>query len=455
MKALIVDDEKGLRRVLSIFLSDLGLDISTAGSLNEAKKAIDEELFHLCILDMRLPDGEGLELLKEIQKRGLPTVVIVVTAFGSIESAVNAMHLGAWDYLPKPLDMENLEMVVQRALKQAQLRFENIELLKRLREIETKGDMVCSSPKMQKVIEMVHRIASTELSVLITGESGTGKELIARELHSRSGRKGEMVAINCASIPHELLEAELFGYRKGAFTGANTDRKGLIEEAHNGTLFLDEIGDMPLELQAKMLRFLETGRFKRLGETKEREVKTRIVAATNQPIEKLMQEGKFREDLYYRIKGIEIHLPPLRDRKEEIPILTERFVSEFSKQYSKPLPLISKEFLNALCRYQFPGNIRELKNIVERAVALAPQGEPLTPDLLPDEIFQKSPPQSQDPSLPLPPGGLDSLLEEQEKKLLLKALKEAKGVKKKAAELLGISFRSFRYRLQKLGIDKG
>ncbi len=454
MKALVVDDEKGLRRVLSIFLSELGLEVTTAASLSEGREAIDKEVFHLCILDMRLPDGEGLELLKLIQKKELPTVVIVVTAFGSIESAVNAMHLGAWDYLPKPLDMEHLEMVIQRALKQARLRLENIELLRRLKEVEKKGEMVCSSPQMQKVLEIVHRVAPTELSVLITGESGTGKELIARELHARSGKPGELVAINCASIPNELLEAELFGYRRGAFTGANTDRKGLIEEAHNGTLFLDEIGDMPMELQAKMLRFLETGRFKRLGETKEREVSTRIVAATNQPVERLLQEGRFREDLYYRIKGIEIHLPPLRERREEIPLLVERFVAEFSRQYNKPTPLVTKEFLNVLSHYQFPGNVRELRNIVERAVVLSTEGKPLTPDTLPEEIFKKVDPSSKEPDLPLPPGGLDTLLEAQEKRLILKALEEAKGVKKRAAELLGISFRSLRYRLQKLGIER-
>jgi two-component system response regulator PilR (NtrC family) len=417
-------------------------------------QAIEEEIYHLCILDMSLPDGEGLEILKTVKDAGLPTVVIVVTAFGSIESAVKAMHLGAWDYLPKPLDMDNLEMVIQRALKQAKLCIENIELHRRLQEILKSGEMICVSQKMRRVLEIVHRVAPTELSVLITGESGTGKELIAGEIHGKSGRGGRLVAINCASIPNELLEAELFGYKKGAFTGANSDRKGLIEEAQQGTLFLDEIGDMPFGLQAKMLRFLETGRFKRLGETKEREVQTRIVAATNQPIERLLQEGRFREDLYYRIKGIEVHLPPLRDRKEEIPLLVERFVSQFSSQYNKPMPMITTEFLNTLSRYQFPGNIRELKNIVERAVVLSHQETPLTQEVLPEEIFERSIPKSQDPALPLPPGGLDNLLDSHERKLIIKALGEAKGVKKRAAELLGISFRSLRYRLQKLEIEK-
>ncbi len=452
MKALIVDDEKGLRRVLSIFLSDLGLKVATAASLKEGFEAIDREVYHLCLLDMRLPDGEGTELLKAMNQRNLPTVVIVITAFGSIESAVNSMHLGAWDYLTKPLDMENLEMVIQRALKQARLHQENLELQRRLQEIQEQSGMVCASMKMRKVMEMVQQVAPTNLAVLITGESGTGKELIAQEIHRRSGRKGELVAINCASIPHDLLEAELFGYRKGAFTGAGADRRGLIEEAHNGTLFLDEIGDMPLELQAKILRFLETGGFKRLGETKERKVKTRTVTATNQPLEKLLREGKFREDLYYRIKGIEVHLPPLRERKEEIPLLTERFVSEFSLHYGKTKPLITKDFINAIMRYEFPGNVRELRNLVERAVVLTPEGEPLLPEVLPDEIFKKSAPASGVPDLPLPPGGLNNLLEAQERELILKALKEANGVKTRAAELLGISFRSFRYRMQKLGI---
>jgi len=453
MKALVVDDEKGLRRVLGIFLSDLGLDVVTAASLEEGFGAVEKEVFHLCLLDMRLPDGEGIKLLKAIHKRNLPTVVIVITAFGSIESAVNAMHLGAWDYLPKPLDMENLELVIQRALKQARLRQENLDLHRRLQEIqEGHSDMVCASKEMRRVMEMAQRVAPTNLSVLITGESGTGKELIAQEIHRRSGKGGELVAINCASIPHELLEAELFGYRKGAFTGANADRRGLIEEAHAGTLFLDEIGDMPLELQAKILRFLETGRFKRLGETRERKVNTRVVTATNQPLDRLLREGRFREDLYYRIKGIEIHLPPLRERKEEIPLLTERFVSEFSARYDKPKPLVTREFINAITRYQFPGNVRELRNMVERAVVLTPDGEPLVPEVLPDEIFQKAAPASQEPCLPLPPGGLDNLLESRERTLILKALKEAKGIKTRAAELLGISFRSLRYRIQKLGI---
>ncbi len=453
MKVLVVDDEKGLRRVLSIFFSELGLEVATAGSLKEGIKAIEEEIFHLCILDMRLPDGEGLELLKQIREKRLPTVVIVATAFGSIESAVKAMHLGAWDYLTKPLDMDNLELVVKRALEQATLRFENIELHRRLEEVQKRGEMVCASKAMQKVLEVAYRVAPTELSVLITGESGTGKELIAREIHRKSGRPGELVAINCASIPHELLEAELFGYRKGAFTGASGDRKGLIEEAKDGTLFLDEIGDMPLELQAKMLRFLETGRFKRLGETRERRVKTRIISATNQPIERHMEEGRFREDLYYRIKGIEIHLPPLRERREEIPLLVERFVDEFSRQYNKPKPMVTTEFLAALSRYRFPGNVRELRNIVERAVVLSPEGAPLSPEVLPEEVFKKAVVEADDPVLPLPPGGLDSLLESQERRLIIKALKEAKGVKKRAAELLGISFRSFRYRLKKLDIE--
>lgn len=440
MRALVVDDEQNLTKVLRLILSDIGFSVKDASNIHNARDLINKNTFDIALLDLRLPDGSGIDLLREIKSKEPDTCVIVITAFASTENAVEAMKAGAYDYLIKPFNVDELRIKLRNIS-------DNLRLKQQIREIGlVEGSfegMIGHSEPMKEVYRMIQRIAPHDTNVLITGESGTGKELVAKAIHKRSNRANNpFVTINCASFPLELLESELFGYTKGSFTGATVSRQGLIVEANGGTLFMDEIGEMPLALQAKILRFLEDKKIRPLGGSTEIEVDVRIVAASNKD---LSNEAIFRKDLFYRISAFQIKMPPLRERKEDIPALTEFFIKTLSLKLGKEIKAIEPTFIQTLMQKDYEGNVRELKNIIERAIIMTDNGI-LKP--MPDDLGCK-------PCLVIEKGfDLNKFLLNIEQELLYKALEQANHVKTKAAELLGISFREFRYRLSKFEKNK-
>ena len=442
MKALILEDEKPLREILSIILSEFNYEIDEAETLKEGLQKVSERDYDLILADLRLPDGSGLELVRKVKGENSETEVIIITAFASTETVKEAFDLGVYDYVEKPFKLEDLKLILRNVTDKINL--------KKQREEEI-PEIVGRSKAVEKLKETIRKVAPYDVNVLILGESGSGKELVAKAIHHLSPRrKNPFVAINCAALPPELLESELFGYKKGAFTGAVSDKKGLIEKADGGTLFLDEIGDMPLSLQAKLLRFLETKRFIPLGSTEEREVDARVVAATNKNLKDEIKKGNFREDLYYRLATIVIEVPPLRERKEDIPLLVEFFAREFSKKYGKEIKRISKGFIDYLMGLPLEGNVRELRNIVEREVILSEDG------VLGSGYYQREK-LREEGEISIPEGGINlkEILSEIEKKYLFKALEMAGGNKTRAAELLGLSLRELRYRLEKYSPREG
>jgi len=442
MKALILEDEKPLREILSIILSEFNYEIDEAETLKEGLQKVSERDYDLILADLRLPDGSGLELVRKVKGENSETEVIIITAFASTETVKEAFDLGVYDYVEKPFKLEDLKLILRNVTDKINL--------KKQREEEI-PEIVGRSKAVEKLKETIRKVAPYDVNVLILGESGSGKELVAKAIHHLSPRrKKPFVAINCAALPPELLESELFGYKKGAFTGAVSDKKGLIEKADGGTLFLDEIGDMPLSLQAKLLRFLETKRFIPLGSTEEREVDARVVAATNKNLKDEIKKGNFREDLYYRLATIVIEVPPLRERKEDIPLLVEFFAREFSKKYGKEIKRISKGFIDYLMGLPLEGNVRELRNIVEREVILSEDG------VLGSGYYQREK-LREEGEISIPEGGINlkEILSEIEKKYLFKALEMAGGNKTRAAELLGLTLRELRYRLEKYSPREG
>ncbi|RMG44294.1 MAG: sigma-54-dependent Fis family transcriptional regulator [Acidobacteria bacterium] len=444
---LVVDDERGIREVLRAALAADGHDVLTASGATAALEHLRERPVDLLITDLAMPGIDGVELLRRAREIRPDVPAIVITAYGSKETAIEAMRHGAVNYLEKPFDVEELRLHAARALGERRLSHENRRLRARLGVAER---LIGSSPAIRELRELVARIAPSDSTVLITGESGTGKEVVARALHAASPRAAEpFVGINCGAIPPELLESELFGHEKGAFTGAERARRGLLEAAAGGTLFLDEIGDMPVAMQVKLLRVLQERTIRRVGGTEEIPVAARIVAATHQDLEALVREGRFREDLYYRVHVIRIHVPPLRERKEDIPEFVRCFVQRISERSGRPIDAIDPAFLDRLTGYDWPGNVRELENVVERAVTLA-RGRRLTPDLLPPEIGGRP--------LASPPGALperfdlEAHLEQERRRYMEAALEACGGVQTRAAERLGMSFRSFRYFAKKYAL---
>ena len=439
---LIVDDEKGVGDFLTIVLKKQGYEAFYASSGKEALKLCKERSFDLALVDIKMPVMDGIEFLKEAKRLNPSLIFIMITAYPSIETAVEAMKEEAFDYITKPFNVNELQRIIKRALEQQKPSEQVIKI----------EGIVTQSPAMYKILNMLPKIASAEANVLIMGESGTGKELIARAIHNLSPKRDRpFIAVNCAGIPETLLESELFGYKKGAFTGALCDKIGLFKAADGGTIFLDEIGELSPTLQVKILRVVEEKSFKPIGDTKDIKVDVRIISATNKDLEKEVIEGNFREDLYYRLNVIPIRVPPLRERKEDIPVLVEYFLKKYSKKFKKEIRKVSSSALELLTSYDFPGNVRELENIIERCVALETSNI-ILPESLMLSNFKKGRPKKDY----IPPGGLDlqKKIEEVEKDFLIKALEEARGVKKKAAELLNLSFRSFRYKLKKYKIDK-
>ena len=460
-KLLIVDDDSSLREFLEIFLAKEGYKVDSAETGQEALEKVKNSSYSLVITDVRMPGMDGVELLKRLKSLDANLPVILITAFASLDAAVDAMKEGAWDYLTKPFKIEELREVIENALSSRQdtSGFKPLDNRERIYKLD---NMVASSPAMLKIFQLVQRIASTPSSVLITGESGTGKELVARAIHNLSDRADKpFVAVNCGGIPENLLESELFGHKKGAFTGADRDKLGLFALADKGTIFLDEIGELPQTLQVKLLRVVQQRSFTPIGGTEPISVDCRIIAATNRNLEQEVMEGNFREDLYYRLNVIHIRMPPLRERKEDIPLLVQYFLDKYSKLHNKQVQGISNFALQALMEYPFPGNVRELENIIERSVALSSSSLILPESLYiakrkhREEFDSSSQEETSDPlNCDIPEEGidLDGYLAEIEKRLLMKALEKTRGKKKEAAKLLKINFRSFRYRLSKYNI---
>jgi two-component system, NtrC family, response regulator PilR len=456
-RILVADDERSMREFLAICLRRAGHDVSVVSSGNDALRALERTPADVLVTDLKMP-GElgGLDLLRAVKVRELQTEVIVVTAYATPETAIEAMKQGAYDYLTKPFKVDEIGAVIARALEKRALVAENTALREQVSGRHRLASMIGKSAAMQRVYHLIEKVSPTRTNVLITGESGTGKELVARALHTEGNRAGEpFVAVNCGAIPDELLESELFGHVKGAFTGASTDKLGLFQEAHGGTLFLDEIGELSLSLQVKLLRALQERRVKRVGDTRETEVDVRVVAATNRELEEEIQRGAFREDLYYRLNVIEIRIPPLRQRREDLPLLIDHFLRRFGHEQGRQFSGLSRDALRRLQAHDFPGNIRELENILEHAATLS-AGDEISEDDLPVLRQSARPSAAEASEVDIPDEGLalDRVLYDYERRIIEQALEKAGGVRTRAAQLLGISFRSLRYRLAKLGLDE-
>ncbi len=455
IRILVVDDELSMREFLSILLEREGYQVDVAGCAEDALRQMETALFDLVLSDVQMPGLGGIELLSRIKQVSPETAVLMITAFSAAEQAVEAMKLGAYDYISKPFKIEEIKQLVKNALEKQGLKRENILLKKNVQERDSFCGIIGKSPRMRELFEMIQKVANSQSSVLVLGESGTGKELVARSVHTCSPRKSKpFVAVNCGAIPENLIESELFGHKKGSFTGAVSDRPGLFEQAEGGTLLLDEIGELPLLLQTKLLRVLQEREFKRVGCTQTRKADVRIICASNRDLESQVRENSFREDLFYRINVVQLLMPPLRERIEDIPLLVEHFCRKYHAGGQLAPATVAPTALKALMNYQFPGNIRELENCIERSLILDPQL--ISENNLPKQMLvAKTACLTSDIDIPEEGMLLEPLLEGLEKKYLLKALEKTGGAKKKAGELLGMSFRSFRYRLAKFGLDAG
>jgi len=457
-KVLVVDDEKAMREFLRMLLEKQGHSVVTASDGEQALAIISAQPPDLVISDVRMPKMDGIGLLAGIRERHPHLPVILITAYASSDSTIQAMQLGADDYITKPFRIDEIRMVVEKALARHKTRQDGQVLqAPSPQEFQLEG-IIGRSPKMIDLYKLISRIAGLDSTILITGESGTGKELVARTIHCVSPRaERPFLAINCGAIPEELLESELFGHVKGAFTGAVSRKVGLFEVAHRGTVFLDEIAEMSPGLQVKLLRFLQWRTFRQVGGTEDMEVDVRLIAATNKDLAKVIASGGFREDLFYRLHVIPIHVPPLRERKEDIPLLANSLLAQFCLRQQRGPAVLSQEALDLLMRYEWPGNVRELENVIERALALETTDQ-LTPASLPPHIGVGSDGggQARFGAFALPEEGieLESTVSNLEKDLMLQALERSGWVQKRAAELLKISFRSFRHKAKKYGITK-
>jgi two-component system, NtrC family, response regulator PilR len=457
-KILVVDDEQSLREVLSIMLKRAGYAVTCAADGEEAVEQLSKEIFDLVITDLRMPKVDGMEVLKAVKSASPETVVLVITAFATADSAVEAMKQGAYDYLTKPFQVDEVQLIIRNALEKRRLSTENMLLKREMASQSSFAQLVGQSDAMQKVFDLVRKVADSKSNVLICGESGTGKELVARAIHYNSARStAPFVAVNCSAVPETLLESELFGHMKGSFTGAISNKAGLFEVANGGTIFLDEIGDTTPTIQVKLLRVIQEREFRRVGGNQDIKVDVRVVAATNKDLEKAVADGSFREDLYYRLDVIPIKLPPLRLRSGDIPLLVTHFLERFSKESGKPMPVLTPAAMHVLLAHEWRGNVRELENLIERVAAFS-SGAPVTDEEIRGWLHRPVSPQPQQ-GVPtdLPDDGLDleALINGIEKDLLVKALERTKWVKKKAARLLRLNTRSFRYRLEKYAIKGG
>jgi two-component system, NtrC family, response regulator PilR len=454
-RILVVDDERSMRELLAIVLRREGYEVLLAENGRAAIELLEREPVDILISDIKMPDLSGVDVLRAAKKIDPDILGIMITAFASTETAVEAMRLGACDYLSKPFDIDLLKMKVREKIENRHLRQENLILKRTLGLTHQFSNIIGRSEAMLAVFKMIETVARTNSTILLTGESGTGKGLVAQAVHFHSLRRDKpMVSLNCGAMPENLLESELFGHMRGAFTGADSNKKGLLEVAERGSVFLDEIGEMSAVMQVKLLRVLQERRFRRVGGLEEMQADIRIIAATNQDLTRLIAEGRFREDLFYRINVIPIALPPLRERREDISLIAEHFLQKYNEQMGKDISGISHQAMELLQLHDWPGNIRELENVMERAVALEP-----TPSILPDSL-PSSIRGADNPRVPaanvdgIPESGFDleAHVKEIERGYIAEALKKAGGVQVKAAELLGMSFRSFRYYVKKYNL---
>ncbi len=443
---LVVDDEVNIRGALVTLLEKKGHHVRGVGTGEEALEQLEAVAVDLVMTDLKMPGIGGMEFLRRLKRKWPDTEVVVMTAYGSIDTAVEAMRCGAYDYLTKPIDRERFPIVVEKALERHALTSENKQLRSRL-EIRTRFDQIVGeSEPMRRVYHMVEMVAESDVTVLLTGESGTGKELVARAIHHRSARaNGPFITLNCGALPENLFESELFGYDKGAFTGAMTTKLGRFELAHEGTLLLDEVGELSLKSQVDFLRVLETKEFRRLGGTKVITVDTRIIAATNRNLEEAVKQGDFREDLYYRLNVVPLHLPPLRERAEDIPLLVNRFLIAFSIQYRREPKEVSRDAMRLLRLYAWPGNIRQLRNLMERLVVTVKDAT-IQPEHLPEDI------QASKEDVRTMLVTLGTSLEQIERDAIQRTLAEVTNHREKAAKLLGISLRALQYKIKEYGI---
>lgn len=438
---LVIEDEEKLRRVIGLHLAAAGYDVKAAGTAEEGFKLAGDA--GLILTDLKLPGMDGLELLEKLKGQNSHTPVVVMSAFGTVENAVEAMKRGAVDFLPKPFSLDHLSVVVEKALDVSKLRDENRDLREALGQRYQFENIVGHSPEMQEIFATVTRVAPTRATVLLAGESGVGKDMIARAIHEHSPRKGRpFVKINCTAIPENLMESELFGYEKGAFTGANISKPGKFEQADTGTVFLDEIGDVPASIQVKLLRILQEREFERLGSNKTQHTDVRVIAATNVDLRAALEQGTFREDLYYRLNVVPMNIPPLRERKDDIPYLVEHFAKKYGGE-------ISEGALERLMSYHWPGNVRELENVIERSILLAQGPRVEAQDIKIETGAARARPSISTDAF-LPEG---MTLDQYEQSIIREALKRADGNKSQAARLLGLTRNALRYRLAQMGIE--
>ena len=450
---LVVDDESAIRENLELLLSDANYKVTLAENGTEGLKKLESEFFDLVLLDVMMPDKNGLEVLKEIHLSSPETAIIMITAFGTIENAVSAIKAGAADYVTKPWDNEKLLLDIRNGIQQRKLQLENRELKKALKQRYGFSNIVGKSEKMLKIFDLVSQVAQSRSTVLIQGESGTGKELIAKAIHANSNRsENAFVTVNSGSLPTDLLESTLFGHLKGAFTSAVSSKKGLFEVADHGSIFFDEIGTISLETQAKLLRVLQEREFMRLGGIETIKVDTRIIAATNVDLKTLVDQGRFRADLYYRLNVISVQLPPLRDRKEDIPLLVGHFVRKFCDENGKPHCNVSPEVLKLLMEYDWPGNVRELENVSERAVVLSPKGE-ITIDLVPEHLTAPAARMKLDEISILDGQSLFEIVDCFEKKVIVQMLESVNWSQTEAAEKFAVPLSTLNSKVKRLGID--
>ena len=439
-RVLVVDDEADIRELLDLTLARMGLVADCAGSVAEARNLLGAGSYSLCLTDMRLPDGEGLELVRLIGEQFPKLPVAVITAHGSMENAVAALKSGAFDYLSKPVSLDQLRALVRSAID-----------LPPAAPVASRGTGNCEllgeSPAMAQVRDLIERVARSQAPVYIAGESGSGKELAARLIHGRSARSAApFVPVNCGAIPETLMESEFFGYRKGAFTGADSDREGFFQAAHGGTLFLDEVADLPLPMQVKLLRVIQERRARKVGATAEEDVDVRVICATHQDLKAMVDQGRFRQDLFYRINVIEIRMPPLRECREDIPVLAAQILARLAGSGERAVPRFTPAALAALQEYQFPGNVRELENVLERAMAL------LSGQVIDAADLNLQPPAADDEPVSIDGLPLQDRLDALERQAILDALNKTRYNRTAAARLLGVTFRSLRYRMGRLGL---
>ncbi len=445
MGILIVEDEETQRDLLEGLLNKEGYTATGAGNGEDALRLLRDHTFEIVLLDYKLPDTDGLTVLKKLKEMNPEIQVIMITAFGSIENAVSALKEGAFEYLTKPIDLDDLLFKIRKVEERLHLIHENMVLKEALKDRMKSENLVYASEKMHEIVSLIVRVAKTDSTCMVQGESGVGKEIVANLVHELSERKNQpLVKVNCSAIPDTLLESELFGYERGAFTGAYQKKPGKFEIAHKGTIFLDEIGDVPLSLQPKLLRVLQEREIERLGGLHPIKIDVRIVAATNKNLDEEVKQGRFREDLFYRLNIVRIEIPPLRERKEDIPLFLDFFLRKFNQRHRKSVKGYAREARDALIKHDYPGNVRELENIVERAVVLA-RGEYITRGDL--SMFNAAGPPSAE-------GSMKQVVESMEKRMITEALVSANWVQTKAAEAIGVSERMLRYKMKKLGIAR-